>query len=301
MRIEKDYELKKHTTFQIGGKAKTVYFPNTTEELEETLKANPTAIVLGNGSDVLISSDGIDGDVIITTEINDFEIKGTKVSAACGVKAPLLSREVSEKGLSGMEFMFCIPGTIGGMVYMNASAHSQSIADIFKSCKVFDVENKKVLTLTKDDMNFEYRKTVLSEKRYVVLSAEFELRESNTEEVKSLMQRNADFRKQKQPSLALPNAGSIFKNPENDSAGRLLEKSGVKSKIIGGAKVWENHANFIVNIGYATSNDVLKLMYKMYNEVKVRYTIELYPEVKYIGNANEEEKEIWQTMTMNKE
>ena len=183
---------------------------------------------------------------------------------------------------------------------MNASAHSQSIAEIFTSCKVFDVENKKVLTLNKDDMNFEYRKTVLSEKKYVVLSAEFELKTSTAEEVKALMQRNAEFRKQKQPSLALPNAGSIFKNPENDSAGRLLEKSGVKSKIIGGAKVWENHANFIVNIGYATSNDVLNLMYKMYNEVKVRYTIELHPEVKFIGIANEEEKEIWQTMTTNK-
>ncbi len=300
MRIEKDYELKKHTTFQIGGKAKTVYFPSTTEELEETLKANPKVIVLGNGSDVLISSEGIDGEVVITTEINDYAIKGEIVSAACGVKAPLLSREVAERGLSGMEFMFCIPGTVGGMVYMNASAHSQSIEDIFVSCRVFDVERKKVLTLTKEEMQFEYRRTILSEKRYIVLSAEFKLKPSTVEEVKALMQRNAEFRKQKQPSLALPNAGSIFKNPENDSAGRLLEKSGVKSKIIGGAKVWENHANFIVNIGYATSNDVLKLMYKMYNEVKVRYTIELYPEVKYIGNANKEEQEIWQTMTMNR-
>ena len=296
MKIEKDYELKKHTTFQIGGKAKIVYFPETVEELEKVLSENPNAIVLGNGSDVLISSAGIDEAVVITTEISEFKIDGTKVYATCGVKAPVLSREVAEKGLSGMEFMFCIPGTIGGMVYMNASAHSQSIEEIFTSCKVYDVENKKVLTLSKDDMLFEYRKTVLSEKKYV-LSAEFELKQSTTEEVKSLMQRNAEFRKQKQPSLALPNAGSIFKNPENDSAGRLLEKSGVKSKIIGGAKVWENHANFIVNIGYATSNDVLNLMYKMYNEVKVRYTIELHPEVKFIGIANEEEKEIWQTMT----
>ncbi len=299
MKIEKDYELKKHTTFQIGGKAKMVYFPETVEELKQKLSENPNAIVLGNGSDVLISSEGIDGEVIITTKINEFEINGTKVYATCGVKAPVLSREVAEKGISGMEFMFCIPGTIGGMVYMNASAHNQSIADIFVSCKVFDTENKKVLTLNKDDMAFEYRKTVLSEKKYIVLSAEFELQPSTKEEVKALMQRNAEFRKQKQPSLALPNAGSIFKNPENDSAGRLLEKSGVKSKIVGGAKVWENHANFIVNIGYATSSDVLNLMYKMYNEVKVRYTIELHPEVKFIGIANEEEKEKWQTMTTN--
>lgn len=91
------------------------------------------------------------------------------------------------------------------------------------------------------------------QKDYIVLSAEFDLRKGNLDEIKSLMERNTEFRRQKQPSLALPNAGSIFKNPENDSAGRLLEKAGVKSKMIGGAKVWENHANFIVNIGYATS------------------------------------------------
>lgn len=297
MRIEKDYELKKHTTFQIGGKAKLVCFPKTVDELTEALTEYPNALILGNGSDVLISSEGIDGEVIITTDITDYEINGTKVTASCGVKAPILSRAVSEKGLSGMEFMFCIPGTVGGLVYMNASAHMQSVADIFTACRVFDIENKKIITLNKAEMEFEYRKTVISTKKYVVLSADFELKQSNPEDVKALMERNAEFRRQKQPSLALPNAGSVFKNPENDSAGRLLEKSGVKSKIIGGAKVWENHANFIVNIGYATSNDVLKLMYKMYNEVKVRYTIELYPEVKFFGIANEEEKEIWQTMT----
>ena len=299
MRIEKDYELRKHTTFQIGGKADIVCFPQTVDEFVEALTQYPDALVLGNGSDVLISTDGVDGVVIITTEINKFEINGTKITADCGVKAPILSRAAAENGLSGMEFMFCIPGTIGGLVYMNASAHSQSVAEIFTSCRVFDLETKAVKVLNKSDMKFAYRKTVLSDKKYIVLSAEFELRESNTAEVRALMERNAEFRRQKQPSLALPNAGSVFKNPENDSAGRLLEKSGVKSKMIGGAKVWENHANFIVNIGYATSNDVLMLMYKMYNEVKVRYTIELHPEIKFFGRANEEEKEIWQTMTNN--
>ena len=107
------------------------------------------------------------------------------------------------------------------------------------------------------------------------------------------MDRNLEFRRQKQPSLALPNAGSVFKNPENDSAGRLLEKAGVKSCIIGGAKVWENHANFIVNIGQATSTDVLNLMKKMKEEVKSKYTIELIPEIKFIGKAEEEESKIW--------
>ena len=297
MKIEKDYELKRHTTFQIGGKADIVCFPETEEEFEKALSEYPDALVLGNGSDVLISSEGVKGCVIITTSLTDFEIDGENVHALCGVKAPILSRAVAEKGLSGFEFMSCIPGTVGGLVNMNASAHSQAISDVFVSCRVYDRKNKKVWVLTKEEMEFEDRKTVISKKDYIVLDANFKLRQSNENEVKALMERNAEFRKQKQPSLALPNAGSVFKNPENDSAGRLLEKSGVKAKTIGGAKVWENHANFIVNIGYATSNDVLKLMYKMYNEVKVRYTIELQPEIKFLGIANEEEKEIWQIMT----
>ena len=297
MRIEQNYELKRHTTFQIGGNADLVFFPESVEEFTELLSKYPDALILGGGSDVLISSAGVKGTVIITTRIDDFSIEGNTVTASCGVKAPILSRTVAEKGLSGFEFMFCIPGTMGGLVYMNASAHSQAIADTFVSCKVFDLETKEIKTLYKDDMKFAYRKTIISDKKYVVLSAVFNLKSGDSAEIKALMERNAEFRRQKQPSLALPNAGSIFKNPENDSAGRLLEKSGVKSKMIGGEKVWENHANFIVNIGYATSNDVLKLMYKMYSEVKERYTIELHPEVKFIGIANEEEKEIWKTMT----
>ena len=299
MRIEKDYELKKHTTFQIGGKAEIVCFPETINDLKDALTKYPNALVLGNGSDVLISSEGIEGVVIITTGVREFQINGTEVIASCGVKAPALSLAVSNESLSGIEFMYCIPGTIGGLVYMNASAHSQSVADVFVSCDVFDIENSEVKTLFKDEMNFSYRKSILSDKKYIVLSAKFNLSYGNKEEIKALMERNTEFRKQKQPSLALPNAGSVFKNPENDSAGRLLEKAGVKSKIIGGAKVWENHANFIVNIGYATSSDVLNLMYKMYSEVKTRYTIALHPEIKFFGKANEEEKEIWQTMTNN--
>ena len=187
MRIEKDYEIKKHTTFQVGGKAKIVCFPQNEEELVKSLKEYPKALILGNGSDIIFSSEGYDGEVIITTEINDFKINGTSVYASCGVKAPILSRAVSEKGLSGMEFMFCIPGTAGGLVYMNASAHNQSIADIFTSCKIFDTETQEIKNLKKEDMNFSYRKTILSDKKYVVLSAEFELKQSNQEEVKALM------------------------------------------------------------------------------------------------------------------
>ncbi len=296
MKIENNIELKKYTTFQIGGLAPIVCFPENTEELIQALQQYPDAIVLGNCSDVLISSDGVDKPVILTGNVKDYSIDGNRVFASCGVKAPKLANEVAERGLSGFEFMIGIPGSIGGMVYMNASAHGQSVADTFVSCQVYDIENKTVKTLLKDEMGFAYRKSIASEKRYIVLNVEFELKSSDIDEIKNLMQRNLEFRKQKQPSLALPNAGSVFKNPENDSAGRLLEKAGVKSHIIGGAKVWENHANFIVNIGQATSKDVLNLMKKMKDDVKEKYTIELCPEVKYIGNTDGEEYKLWQSI-----
>ena len=111
------------------------------------------------------------------------------------------------------------------------------------------------------------------------------------------MQRNLEFRKQRQPSLSLPNCGSVFKNPPNDSAGRLLDLAGAKELTEGGAKVWEDHANFIINYDNADSKDVLNLMHKMYNMVKNKYTIELKPEIKFIGIKEAEEQKIWQTIT----
>jgi len=293
MKIEENHELKKYTTFQIGGSSPVVCFPENENELAEALEKYPDAVVLGNCSDVLISSKGIDFPVIITTGMKDFKIDGTNVSVSCGVKAPKLSCAAADACLSGFEFMIGIPGSIGGMVCMNASAHGQSVSDYLVSCKVYDRNNRVIKTLSKKEMEFSYRNSIVSKKRYVVLSVEFDLKKSDKDEIKNLMDRNLEFRRQKQPSLALPNAGSVFKNPENDSAGRLLEKAGVKSCIIGGAKVWENHANFIVNIGQATSSDVLSLMKKMKNEVKSKYTIELVPEIKYIGKADEEESKLW--------
>ncbi len=296
MKEQYNYDLKKHTTFKIGGKAKVVCFPKNTEELIEALKRYPDALVLGGCSDVLISSEGIDTEVILTTGICENRIEGTKIYADCGVRT-VFSRAAYNACLSGAEFLIGIPATIGGVIYMNASAHNQSISDIFDKCKIFDRKNKKIVTLNRADMEFSYRSSIVSRKDYVILSAEFNLKNTNPVEIKTLIDRNIEFRKQRQPSLVMPNAGSVFKNPEGDSAGRLLEKAGLKSQIIGDAKVWENHANFIVNLGNATSNDVLKLMLRMYNEVKVQYGTELEPEIKFHGKANGEEKEIWRTLT----
>ena len=291
-----NYELKKHTSFKIGGCAKRAFFPQSVEEFVQLLDTLKNPIVLGSCSNVLISSQGINEDVIITSKMNVFEVVNNTITAQCGVKVPMLAREAEQNNLSGFEFMIGFPGSVGGAVYMNASAHSQAISDTFKVGRVFDTESKKVVELNKDEMKFGYRSSILQEGRYILLDAKFELLPVNKEEISSIMNRNLEFRKGKQPSLAMPNAGSIFRNPPNDSAGRLLEKAGVKGLKEGGAQVWLGHANFIVKIENATSQDVSKLMNKMYNEVKDKYTIKLVPEVKYIGIKSKEEEELWDTM-----
>ncbi len=294
--IRENYELKQHTTFKIGGCAAKVFFPTTPEDLIESIEEANNPIILGNCSNVLISSTGLQEDIIITSKINNYSFEKNILKVNCGTKGPLLSKESLKEGLSGFEFMIGFPGTIGGMITMNASAHNQAIADHFVKCHVYDRTNKKILVLTKKEMNFVYRNSIISQRDYVLLSATFELEYKDKEAINDLMQRNIEFRTKRQPSLKLPNTGSTFKNPPNDSAGRLLDIAGAKEFSVGGAKVWENHANFIVNTDDATSNDVLNLMLKMYNIVKEKYTIELRPEVKFIGIRNAEEEEIWQTL-----
>lgn len=294
--VIENYELKKHTTFKIGGCAKRAFFPKTVEEFTQLLTELENPVILGGCSNILISSGGIDNDVILTSGLNNFSFENNRIYAQCGVKVPMLSREAEHNSLSGMEFMIGFPGSVGGAVYMNASAHSQAISDTFLSCRVFDSDKKEIVELNKEEMKFGYRSSIMQGKPYVLLDAKFELRPENKEEITAIMLRNLEFRKDRQPSLAMPNAGSIFRNPPNDSAGRLLEKAGVKGMKEGGAAVWLGHANFIVNEHNATSKDVSHLMNKMYNMVKDKYTIELVPEVKFVGRMSEEEVELWNTM-----
>ena len=292
MEIRDNFEIKNLTTYKIGGKVKKLYIPEKIEELTELLRTLDNYIILGSCSDVLFSSNGFDGNIVITTGLKNFEIRGTKVYAECGVKDPLISQKVSEASLSGLEFLIGLPGTIGGAVYMNAGAHGQCIADVLVSACLFDKETKEIVFKQNSEMDFSYRHSMLHDGRYILLSAEFELTKQPIETIKELMDRNLTFRKTIQPSLANPNAGSVFKNPENDSAGRLLDKAGAKSFEMPNVKVWDKHANFIINKGNATSEDVLEMMVKMYQAVKNMYTIELTPEIIFIGNKTEKEEKL---------
>ena len=293
MQIKENFDIKKYTTYKIGGKVKKAYFPENQADFIGLLKDLDNYIVLGNCSNILISSEGYDGNIILTTELNQYEIRGLKVFASAGVKGPLLAQKAAEQGLSGFEFMIGFPGSIGGCICMNASAHGKCISDNIVQCCLFDRESKEIVYKTKENMLFSYRHSILQDERYILLHAEFDLQKAPIEDIKAMMNRNLEFRKNIQPSLATPNAGSVFRNPENDSAGRLLDKAGVKIFDLPQAKVWDNHANFIINKGNATSEDILTLMVMMYNAVKNQYTIELKPEIMFIGNKSKKEEELW--------
>lgn len=289
--IEKDFEIKNLSTFKIGGKIEKVYLPKSVEEFCEILKSNPNIKVFGNLSNTLISTDGYKGEIVLTKELNSININGTKVIVDCGVKGPKLAQVVAEKGLSGFEFLIGFPGSIGGEICMNASANGQCISDYLISVLCYS-EKLGCIKLSKEEMDFAYRKSRCQCENLIVLQAEFNLTTKNPEEIQQQMKANIIFRKEHQPSLALPNCGSIFKNPENDSAGRLLDSVGAKELVQGGVKVWENHANFIVNHSNGTSLDILRLMYNMYSKVKERYNIELEPEIRFLGGENKEENEL---------
>ena len=291
--FHENYPVKNLTSFKVGGTVDKIWFPKNQQEFSYLLKTLKNPLVLGSMSNVIISDKGLRQDVISTLKMKKFEIKGTKIFTDAGVKGPMLAQKAVDLGLSGFEFMIGFPGSVGGNIYMNASAHSQSISDSLVSVCVFDTEFKEIRFFDKKDLKFSYRHSLLQEKPFILLTAEFDLKKTNNDIVKALVERNLAFRKTHQPNLAIPNAGSIFKNPENDSAGRLLDKAGVKDFEVGGATIWQGHANFIVNReGNAKSVDILELMLKMFETVKTKYTIELKPEVKFFGEGSEKENEI---------
>ena len=288
---EKNFDIKKLTSFKIGGVIDEVFLPENIDEFENILKNNSDIKVFGNLSNTLVSDDGYSGKIILTKNMKSVTIEGNFVTADCGVKGPKLAQIACENNLSGLEFMIGFPGSVGGEVYMNASANSQSVSDklIYAICYS---KSNGIVKLSNKDMNFEYRSSRCQKEDLIVLQACFELENSGKDIIQKQMDGNLQFRKEHQPSLSLPNCGSVFKNPKGDSAGRLLDSVGAKEMSYGGVRIWENHANFIVNDRAGTSLDVLSLMFEMFTKVKENYNIELEPEIRFLGGNNEKENEL---------
>ena len=201
---KKNFNIKNLTSFKIGGYIEEVFSPANIDEYKFIAEQNPNTPILGNLSNTLVSSMGYDGKIILTSEMNGILIEGTKIVADCGVKGPKLSQEACKAGLSGFEFMIGFPGSIGGEVYMNASAHNQCISDYLTEVICFS-KNKGIVKYSKEEMDFGYRSSRCQNEDLVVLQVKFDLKQKNPDEIQKQMNENLDFRRKHQPSLALPN------------------------------------------------------------------------------------------------
>lgn len=281
-----DEPMKRHTSFRIGGPAEIFIEPKDENDLRNILifvRENDIPInIIGNGTNLLISDNGVKGVVIkMSGCFNDVTINGETVAVGAGFPLPKLSRLVADRGLSGLEFAVGIPGTVGGAVMMNAGAHGSAMSDVVTKVRVMNFE-EEISELSKKDLKFGQRKSELQKHDVIVINAEIELKKGDPEEIKKKMAKYLQWRKDNQP-LDMPNAGSIFKNPPDDYAGRLIDLSGCKGLRIGGAQVSKKHANFIVNLGNAKADDIMALINIVHQRVKETFDIDLELEIKIIG------------------
>ena len=278
-----DEPMSKHTSFRTGGIADVYVMPETKKELEEILKLKENVIVLGNGSNVLVTDKGIRGIVVSLKNLNSYTVQGETIQADCGISIARLSQIAAENNLSGLEFACGIPGTLGGAVYMNAGAYGGEMKDVVISSTYLERETCKIKTC--DNHKFIYRGSIYSQELDgIILSAQLKLKQGNSEEILAKMLENKQSRLDKQP-VNLPSAGSTFKRQEGVIAAKLIDEAGLKGYRIGGAEVSTKHAGFVVNIGGATSKDILDLIAYIQKMVLEKYQVMLEPEVKVIGEA----------------
>lgn len=278
--------MKKHTTFRIGGECDIFCEPKNAYELAGLIRLlnenNQSYIVLGNGSNVLVSDEGIRGVVIkIGEQMSEVSVCGEEITSGAGILLSRLSKRAMNESLSGMECISGIPGSVGGAVYMNAGAYGAEIADILQSVTYVSHEGE-IITLEKADLSLGYRKSVFMENGGIVTSCVLKLKKGDKEKIAQDMAEVTKKRVEKQP-LELPSAGSTFKRPQGYFAGALIEECGLKGYSVGGAKVSEKHAGFVVNFDNATANDVLAVIEHVQKTVYEKFGVGLEPEVKFIG------------------
>jgi len=287
----KDFEIRENvsfktlTTYKTGGICKYLVSPKNIDSLIQLLRilknSNINYKVLGNGSNILVSDDTFNGVVIKLDKLNDLEINGKTVTVGAGHSLISLSLICSNKGLSGLEWASGIPGTIGGAVYMNAGAYLKSVSDSLIEIKALDNE-LNIVTIKNEELGFGYRKSNLMDNKFIVLSASFMLEDGEKDEILKVIKDRKERRITSQP-LEYPSAGSVFRNPEGDYAGRLVEECGLKGKTIGGAQISEKHANFVINKGNATSSDIKSLIELAKSEVYEKFNIELKVEQEFFN------------------
>ncbi len=285
--VLRDETLSRHTYLRVGGPAEYFATPATFDELSSicawALAARLNVRVLGGGSNIVVADGGLRGLVIsLRRACGTMAFEGTQVSAGAGVMLPALSRAAAERGLGGLEFAIGIPGSVGGALHSNAGiGDGRAIGDLVRSVEVLDGTTRRSLSVAA--LAFGYRTSSLRGSGLVVLAATLELQVKPRAETEAEMQRLLAARQASQPT-AEPNAGSMFKNPPGDAAGRLIEAAGCKGLVSGGARVSELHANFIVHDGTARAADVAAVLGLVQQRVRDAFGIDLVPEVEWWGD-----------------
>jgi len=284
--IKLNESLKLHTTYKVGGTCKYFITPKDLEELIDLLKYlrdnSIKYMVLGNGSNTIFSSKEYDGVIINLNNINDIKIDGEKIYVEAGYQLIKLSMDALNNSLSGLEFAAGIPGNIGGAIFMNAGAYKSDMSELVETVTFLD-ENLELKTLKNEELDFSYRKSIFQKNNYIIISTVLKLNKGDKEEIKALMDKRKARRLESQP-LEYPSAGSVFRNPSEDIfAGKLIEDLGLKGYKIGGAKISEKHANFIINDGDATGEDIKALIDLVKAKVKEKYNIDLHVEQRFIN------------------
>ncbi len=279
--------MSKHTSFKIGGNCKILVYPNNTSQIQDIIKTcqdnDIMYIILGRGSNLLVSDSGYDGVVICSNKLNNIKLMSdTEIYCESGVNLIQLCNFALKNSLSGLEFACGIPGSVGGAIFMNAGAYGGEIKDIVQSVKYID-DVGNVYELESSELDFSYRHSFFEDKNYFILSATIKLHKADQHSIRSRMNDLLKKRKTKQP-LEFPSAGSTFKRPREGYAAALIEQCELKGKTIGGAQISEKHSGFIVNLGNATCKDVNDLILETQKVVKQRTGIWLEPEIKFIGD-----------------
>lgn len=292
-KFEKGVFLKNYTTFKIGGAAKYFFTAARTQDIIDSIQwakqENVPFFILAGGSNLLVSDKGFDG-LIIRIKTSSFEIKtcdeefAVCVTAEAGVKLVQLLQFCQEENLTGLEWASGIPGiTVGGAVRGAAGAFGQKMTGIVKEIEIFDTVTLETKTLTNEECEFDYKESVFKKNpNLIILSALLMLNKKNKEEIRKEIHRVLEYRRENHP--AIPSAGCIFKNPDNETpAAMLIEKAGLKGEKIGKAQISEKHSNFIVNLGTASSEDVIQLIKLIKAKVKEKFNILLKEEIQYLG------------------
>lgn len=284
--VRRDEPMSRHTTFRIGGPSDLYVQADTVSDLAcATTVLTEQSIpwtVLGKGSNVLVADGGYRGAMLVLgRDFRRHAIEDGTLRSGCAVALATIVQDAFAAGLSGLEFAVGIPGTVGGALAMNAGSREDWIGSVVESVTLFS-PGRGLVGVRGHEVRWGYRRTDLPA-RGIIVESVLRLAEGDAERIRRSMEASLNRRKRSQP-LGMPNAGSIFVNPDGDSAGRLIEQAGLKGAREGGAQISETHANFIVNVGGATAHDVAFLIRRVRDAVRDMNGIELTPEIRFLGS-----------------